>query len=679
MPHCKKVNSSVRPDHQGNSLVHSAQKKKQFAHAKNGLHSKKTEAFSSQDLEDKKNDEGKKIIQEQIHSPSQETTFLRANRYHPYFSMGGVKFFNHPQKAATTYDLFIPLWQDSNWLSFTDLRIFNRTEKPFEGNIHLGYRYLFPETKQIAGIYGSFDRKRTVYGHYFNQALLGGEYWRHDWFFGGNFYIPVGVKKRITGESKPFHYEKRPVFRVSHQYYEETTRGLDGEIGYAFRKNLIGYLGGFYFKGENTKAIKGPRVRIDYLFYPQSGKKLLGIFDGAELRTGVKKDASRGTTCFIELKAKIGLSSHSHQNLSSFEYHMIDLLRRDPDIITSQYNVIQTTKNNENNTNSTLEKTPPSSTQQGALDVYRGDPLTDLKPPVDPPQPMNPSQQQKESALDVYRGSPLNTVLTSTVDPQQQKESALDVYRANPLTVLTSTVDPQQQKESALDVYRANPLTVLTSTVDPQQQKESALDVYRADPLTVLTSTVDPQQQEESALDIYRADPLTVLTSTVDPQQQEESALDIYRADPLTVLTSTVDPQQQQEESALDIYREDPLTVLTSPVDPQQQQESALDIYREDPLTVLTSPVDPQQQEESDKWWPAWLNVKNALIVSGTTAVVYFIYRYYRTGAPPPNGPLLLWRRANQAFGDTVGRSGMVKNIKQQLRGLPLMQYRPPA
>ena len=264
----------------------------------------------------------------------------KVNRYHPYFAMGGVKFFNHPERAATTYDIFLPLFQDLNWLIFTDLRIFNRTEKPFEGNVHLGYRYLFPETKQIIGVYGSFDRKKTAYGNYFSQVTIGGEYWRNRLFLGGNLYFPIGTKKRSIGVAEEFYYKGH---RFLCQGYEEAIRGVDAEIGISITENLIGYLGGYYFRGWDVKDMHGVSARVDYRLYPHVGKRWLRVFDGAELRAGVKKDTSRGLGLlgFVELKLKIGLSSHSNHELSPFVRHMVDLPRRDPDIVTADYNVVK--------------------------------------------------------------------------------------------------------------------------------------------------------------------------------------------------------------------------------------------------------------------------------------------------------------------------------------------------
>ena len=72
----------------------------------------------------------------------------------------------------------------------------------FEGNVHLGYRRLFSESGQLIGIYGSFDRRRSPYRNYFNQVMVGGEYWRNRWFLGGNFYHPLGRKKRSIKREK---------------------------------------------------------------------------------------------------------------------------------------------------------------------------------------------------------------------------------------------------------------------------------------------------------------------------------------------------------------------------------------------------------------------------------------------------------------------------------------------
>ena len=120
--------------------------------------------------------------------------------YLPYVQVGGIRFFHvGDADLGGGGDLFIPIWQTHNQLFFTDARFYDRTGGVFEGNIHVGYRYLNPEEQRLYGIYGAFDRRRSGLGNYFNQLTLGGEYWNHNWFIGANVYKPIGETTRFGG------------------------------------------------------------------------------------------------------------------------------------------------------------------------------------------------------------------------------------------------------------------------------------------------------------------------------------------------------------------------------------------------------------------------------------------------------------------------------------------------
>ena len=98
--------------------------------------------------------------------------------YLPYLQLGGMGVFNSNQTgSATGADLFLPLWQDAvaQHLVFNHLRLFDRSGKSFEGNAHLGYRFLDPDRQRIYGFYGAFDRKRSDLGNYYNQLTFGVE------------------------------------------------------------------------------------------------------------------------------------------------------------------------------------------------------------------------------------------------------------------------------------------------------------------------------------------------------------------------------------------------------------------------------------------------------------------------------------------------------------------------
>ena len=271
-------------------------------------------------------------------------------KYSPYIEVGARKTIYSGQKTngAIIYDFFVPIFSPSkNHLVFTDIRIFNQTGGSFGGNVQLGYRHLITapeksleETKQIIGIHGSLDRMRSEHGKYFNQVTLGGEYWRNQWFIGGNIYMSLGMKRELIGESQSSYQNSIYSYTTSNKTYEETARGIDGEVGYSFTENITGYLGGFYFKGEKTKAIKGISAKLDYTFYPTSENGFFKIFDQAKIGVGVRETIAEGFSGFVELKIRLGLSHSCKHNLPFFEQHMVDLIRRESHIVTKEYNAL---------------------------------------------------------------------------------------------------------------------------------------------------------------------------------------------------------------------------------------------------------------------------------------------------------------------------------------------------
>lgn len=258
--------------------------------------------------------------------------FSRSNKYKAYFEIGGAKYFNQKSNVAGIYNLFIPLLQTDDSLLFTDLRIFDRSGSSFEGNVHIGYRRLLAGKEQMFGVYGAFDRKRSENQNLFSQLTLGLEYWNNNWFVGGNIYKPIGQSKKVFREE---YDEDKSLDRniVVNKYYEKELPGIDGEFGYSFTNNLTGYVGGYYFKAKDVATVAGPKARITYNYNKENGR-ILGVLDGVGVEIGAQHDKPRGSTAYIGIKFKLGLTDlGKNSNISGFERHMVDLVRRDPDIV----------------------------------------------------------------------------------------------------------------------------------------------------------------------------------------------------------------------------------------------------------------------------------------------------------------------------------------------------------
>ena len=271
--------------------------------------------------------------------------FQVGKRYHTYLEVGASKYFNQSSSAAMVYDLFIPLWQREDRLLFSDLRIFDRSGSQFEGNAYLGYRYLDEANRRIFGIYGAYDRKLTRRHNYFSQLTLGIEYWQDRFFLGSNIYRPVGTTARkiileSSADSVELYVSKRILSIQERLQYkdEKAAGGVDAEFGYEVLDNLVIYGGGYYFAGDNVKTAAGPKLRVTY-DYTGNGinirKGLLGgILHGVGLEVGIQHDQIRGVNGYLGIKLKFGMSDNNNCHLNRFIRHMVDLVRRDHDIVT---------------------------------------------------------------------------------------------------------------------------------------------------------------------------------------------------------------------------------------------------------------------------------------------------------------------------------------------------------
>ncbi len=262
--------------------------------------------------------------------------------YLPFLQVGGTRFFNvTSSNFAASLDFFIPIWQEPTNLVFTDLRVYDRSGKQIEGNFHLGYRHLLPEKQILYGFYSAFDCKRTNLNNKFTQLTLGGEFWWDKVFLGGNFYQPIGntAKFMQATESATLKQVSSNIYNIwitNDEKYEKAMGGVDAEAGYELTKGLTGYIGGYYFKKSGVDTVAGPKAKITYDWSRENGQKIGGLFDKLGLETGIQNDKPRGTIWYLSANFRIGLLPTRNTNLQGAARHMIDLIRRDVDIVASE-------------------------------------------------------------------------------------------------------------------------------------------------------------------------------------------------------------------------------------------------------------------------------------------------------------------------------------------------------
>lgn len=273
-----------------------------------------------------------------------------SNGYLPYLQIEGSRLFNiSSYRAAVAGDLFIPVWQNHYGIIFTDMRVYDPAGRPFEGNVQLGYRHLSSDEQCLYGIYGSFDRKKSALGNYFNQITLGGEYWMGRWFIGGNIYQPIGIHGReITSSAINGDWVTRD------KKYEKAVPGIDAEVGYDFTDSITGYVGGYYYHDGDIGTKYGPKARLSYDWSLDKGR-ILGVFDKIGFEAGIQRDKPQGTIWYLSTNVRIGWMPKDRSVLQGVVRHMVDPLRRDPNIIIMDSK--ETEK--ENRTEQELPNLPP--------------------------------------------------------------------------------------------------------------------------------------------------------------------------------------------------------------------------------------------------------------------------------------------------------------------------------
>lgn len=234
-------------------------------------------------------------------------------------------------------DFFAPLAQDADTLLFADIRTRLDDQDSREGNFGLGIRHMLP-TGWNVGAYGYFDRRRTHYDNYYNQATFGAEALGEDWDFRANAYLPFGRDRHEVESLNTAELSGTSViFRGGE---ERALAGFDGEVGW--RVPLFGadagrqlrvYGGGYRFYADDVDPVQGPRGRLDLTF-----DEVPYLWSGARLSLGaeVQNDGPRGTQAFASVRLRIPLQifgAAPSSKLTAQERRMTDPVVRDIDIV----------------------------------------------------------------------------------------------------------------------------------------------------------------------------------------------------------------------------------------------------------------------------------------------------------------------------------------------------------
>jgi len=263
---------------------------------------------------------------------------------------GYMEFMGKPgtTRSLGVSDLFVPLWQDKNNLSFFNLR--GQTESFDDGDFNIGFGHRHQFGKFILGAYGYYDGAESDQGFYYHQWSTGLEFLSENWDFRVNGYIADRTIKEISynkvdTEDVGIDIEEGKGWvdysRWEHWEEERASSGFDMEIGYklpVFEDTRL-YLGGYHFAGQHGfEAVTGPRVRVETrlhdLPYLGAGSRLM-----AGLET--QSDDVRGgqTTGMISIRIPFGAVQIKRPVLAKsnkLDRRMLEPVVKNTNIITTE-------------------------------------------------------------------------------------------------------------------------------------------------------------------------------------------------------------------------------------------------------------------------------------------------------------------------------------------------------
>jgi hypothetical protein len=232
-------------------------------------------------------------------------------------------------------DLFVPFAQTDTVLLFGNARARFNDDDNREGNVGLGLRHMLAGWN--FGVYGYYDRKRSEFDHYFNQATFGIEALGRDFDFRANVYLPFGDRVKNVESLNTAALSGTNVLFYGGE--ERALRGFDAEIGWRVpvwpeddSKALRLYAGIFHFDDSVVKAVTGPRLRAEFTMY-----EIPVLWEGTRLTLGAEyqHDDVRGSQAFAMARLSIPLQPPAKViRLTPQERRMTDRVVRDVDIVS---------------------------------------------------------------------------------------------------------------------------------------------------------------------------------------------------------------------------------------------------------------------------------------------------------------------------------------------------------
>ena len=251
---------------------------------------------------------------------------------------GYVEIFGKPgsERSLAKGDFFLPLYQNQDFLLFTNIRATFDDDSNREGNFGLGARRLYDNW--IVGSYGYFDIRESSNDNTFTQGTLGLEFLSEEWDFRVNGYIAEKEEKRVDDLSVIEINGNQIQARLGE---ERALPGMDVEIG---RKLPVLddtriFVGGFHYDANDFDKVSGPKARLETRFH--NVPVFSSVAKGTRITLGIEysDDNLRGSQITGLLQLRVPFGAHTRSDapkLTSLERLMMESVVRDDDIIISE-------------------------------------------------------------------------------------------------------------------------------------------------------------------------------------------------------------------------------------------------------------------------------------------------------------------------------------------------------
>jgi hypothetical protein len=245
-------------------------------------------------------------------------------------------FYENKEKSFIEGDLLIPLLQSDHFILFGNVRGLNRKKSEFEWSAGLGSRFLTHQNQNLWGLFFFFDRKLTNADNFFNQFSFGFESRFNHVALTTNAYFPIGKKRKRASQFDQSKLVTSPVPTLENIIFVEGKEialyGFDFEAGFKLIRPIYLYIGGFYFNGDQTQALYGPRVRTELLF--ETKQKGFIPLSRWSLEGLVTYDHIRKTKVYAGLRFSFDLGdARQNKKRKGLQKWMTGLVRRDYDVV----------------------------------------------------------------------------------------------------------------------------------------------------------------------------------------------------------------------------------------------------------------------------------------------------------------------------------------------------------